>query len=86
MTSNNSNNLDDQKEEPKVVLTWNTTTKATVYTASELRQLRKGLGGQGFAYYNPVTEKYEQPRSMNALINPPSLEDKKKRKSKESGG
>jgi hypothetical protein len=66
-----------EEQEPKVVIGWSSTLKKTVYDVRELSALRKPAspGGTGYVYFNPTTNKYERPRSIN-FSPPPS---KKKR-------
>jgi hypothetical protein len=79
MTNNNNNY--NEKEEPKVIIRWNSTPfKPTVYTVSELHALRKPAApsGSGFVYFNPNNPKgqYERPASIDML--PPPKNNKRK--------
>jgi hypothetical protein len=66
-----------EEQEPKVVIGWSSTLKKTVYDVRELPALRKSAGGgTGYLYFNPTTNKYERPRSIDFFSPLPS---KKKR-------
>jgi hypothetical protein len=41
--------------------------KKTVYDSSELDTLKKSSGGRGWLYYNPITNAYERPTSIDLL-------------------
>jgi hypothetical protein len=61
-------------EEPKVVISWSTTMKKTIYDVKEAVQLRKSptgadgyARGSGFLYFNPDTGRYEKPTSIDPM-------------------
>jgi hypothetical protein len=62
-----------EEQEPKVVIGWSSTLKKTVYDVRELPALRKSAGGgTGYLYFNPTTNKYERPHSIDFFSPPPS--------------
>jgi hypothetical protein len=70
---------EEKKEEslPKIIITWRSTPKKTVFSVKEAVLLRKSpTGGDGYArgsghlYFNPTTNRYEKPTSIDAYIPP----------------
>jgi hypothetical protein len=72
-----------EEQEPKVVIGWSSTLKKTVYDVRELSALRKPAspGGTGYVYFNPTTNKYERPHSIDFFSPPPGPVRPKKNKS-----
>jgi hypothetical protein len=58
---------EQQQEKERVILSWSSTRKTTTYAVDELDALKKSSGGQGWLYFNPVTNAYEKPRSISLI-------------------
>lgn len=69
-------NEKEKKEEPRFMVTWQTTPKKTIYNAFELNTLKKPSGnGSGYLRFNPESNTYEKPAAIDAL--PPRLTKQK---------
>ncbi len=61
-------NNGNKQQEMVTVLEWSTTMKRSVYSPSELFQLRKpSKEGSGYLYYNYHRDTYEKPRSIGIV-------------------
>jgi hypothetical protein len=58
---------EQEQQKERVILSWSSTMKKTVYDSSELDTLKKSSGGRGWLYYNPVTDSYERPTSIDLV-------------------
>jgi hypothetical protein len=70
--TNNNNNRSEEKEPKKVVLTWSSTMKPSVYDIRELPAIRKKRtdGELGYVYYNSHRDTWELPRSVDVILPP----------------
>jgi hypothetical protein len=76
--TNNNNTPSEEKEPKKVVLTWSSTMKPSVYDIRELPAIRKKRtdGQLGYVYYNSHRNSWELPRSIS-MIEPPKRNSRK---------
>jgi hypothetical protein len=62
-----SSREEQEQQKERVILSWSSTMKKTTYTIDELNTLKQSTGGSGWKYFNPTTNAYEKPRSIDLI-------------------